>query len=94
VVGDDIATNQSINQGIAMYLNVVVHTPVGTVRGSLAGTPAPMKELEQLRDTIQTNPERLTYVVVFCGDAEMLIPGEVFMKSVTEFRIQDKPFNG
>ena len=53
-----------------------------------------MKELEQLRDTIQTNPERLTYVVVFCGDAEILVPGEVFMKSVTEFRIEDKPFNG
>ena len=77
-----------------MYLNVVIHTPVGTVRGSLGKQSERADELGRLRDTIQKNPAKLTFMVVFCGDAEILVPGEVFMKSVTEFRIEDKPFNG
>lgn len=75
-----------------MYLNIISHTPVGTFVGSVSRTSSSTEDLQQLRDTLQSSP--VSYLVLFVGDTEVLIPGDVFKVSVTEFNIQDKPVKG
>jgi len=77
-----------------MYLNIISHTPVGTFVGTLSRESASVKELQRTRDTLQARPDSVNYLVLFVGDTEVLIPGDVFKVSVTEFNIQDKPVKG
>lgn len=75
-----------------MYLNIISHTPVGTFVGSASRTSSSAEDLQQLRDALQSSS--VYYLVLFVGDTEVLIPGDVFKVSVTEFNIQDKPVKG
>lgn len=74
-----------------MYLNVTIHSPVGVFVGSLNNDSRDDSDLKQLRDRIQAKPDDLNYLVIFVDDTEVLVPGDVFKNSVTEFKIQDKP---
>ena len=74
-----------------MYLNVTVHTPVGTFTGTLSNSPSPHEDLEQLRDHLQQHADAVNYLVIFDGESEISIPNQVYKVSVTVFTIEDRP---
>lgn len=94
MLGDERSSPYLFPKDNTMYLNVTVYSPVGTFIGTLSRESETKEALEKTRDVLQTRPDGINYLVLFAGDDEVLIPGEVFKVSVTHFAIQDKPAKG
>jgi hypothetical protein len=74
-----------------MYLNLVIHTPVGVFAGTTNRESAPVSDITDTIASIQRNADNLSYFVLYVDDSEILIPGEVFKNSVTRFVVSDHP---
>lgn len=72
-----------------MYLNCIAYTPVGTFSGTISIAGGDEDSLIEARDAMETT--KLSYLVLFSGDDEILLPETVLANSVLKFTIDDEP---
>jgi len=71
-------------------LHAKVHTPVGVFVGVInSNEDATMDDLVEARDNIQTMANKLTYLVLYTTDGELVLPGDLLKQSAILFNITE-----
>jgi hypothetical protein len=69
-------------------LYITANTLVGKFRGRVnKNTEVSTEELEKTRDALQGQINRLDYIVLYDGRAEITLPGPTIQRSVLTFEI-------
>lgn len=70
-------------------LKVAAHTPVGIHRGVINASDASREDLLEFQENFQKGINNITYLVIFDGNTEIVLPSEVIKNSVIVFQIVD-----